>query len=82
MKIETGSIEITERPPNATCVCLFKPVTVYAVEVKTKDGKYMALPFGRNGIEKITVKKTKTKIVFGENCPEFVMGFIRTVKLK
>lgn len=82
MKIETRSIEFTERPPDARCIYLYKPVTVYAVEVKTKDGKYMALPFGKNGIEKITVEKTKTTIVFGEKCPEFVMGFIRTIALK
>ncbi len=82
MKIETKSIEIMERPPDATCIYLHKPVTVYAVEVKTKDGKYISLPFGKNGIEKITVEKMKTTIVFGEKCPEFVMGFIRTVTLK
>ena len=82
MKIETRSIEVIAGPPDATCIYLHKPVTVYAVEVKTKDGKYISLPFGKNGIEKITVEKTKTTIVFGEKCPEFVTGFIRTVTLK
>ena len=82
MKIETRSIEVIAGSPDATCICIYKPVTVYAVEIETKDGKYISLPFGKNGIEKITVEKTKTTIALGEKIPEYVNVFIRTVTLK